>query len=654
MPTKTAKGEEARTARSKLARTLLVALGANDEVATAGAAEASEDGQFLDDIVTSLVDDGVVSLARLPDRRASEQDLDRAILGPAFLGALDRRRGHAAGPRERSRLARLYALAGDAEKASSCYREVLDEKGYVPLPLVIEIAQCAARAGERAVALGAVDRIAEVVLTGDAGKEGRVEDVALAGGALERARDVALELEAQGEGAVRLAPLGVLESPRAAANRAVALARAAVLLYERSGLKRESARALDGLGRAQMAAGDRPAARATFERRRALAVAQGETAVAARSLETAATAFNSTGDAEAAVDRLEQAADLHASSGDKRSAARASLRAAELRTGRGDLAAAASTLERARAYAAASGEPVLEARVRLALARSAAAEGQLGVALREAEAAAFDREQAKDKALLGEARILRAAALLAAGARDEASQELARARDLAEGEAAVLGIELRAEVQLALGRAAEAHDLLADAARAHATADRPLAALRARVRRAEAALEAGDRATTASLLSLAATSEAPELVARIALLDAALATDEAEKRSALDRAFDLAFATDHYGPRVAAGLARGAARLALNKPAVAAADIRAALEAIRDARKSLPDERRAAFVATSGVRAAYDAGKAVREALDAHRTERKKTGAADDETSGVESAINALDVLLGQLGSPAS
>src|SRR4051812_34092294 len=63
LPSASARGEEARAARAKLARSLLLALGASADVADAGANEASDDGQFLDDIVTSLVDDGVVSLA---------------------------------------------------------------------------------------------------------------------------------------------------------------------------------------------------------------------------------------------------------------------------------------------------------------------------------------------------------------------------------------------------------------------------------------------------------------------------------------------------------------------------------------------------------------------------------------------------------------
>jgi hypothetical protein len=147
------------------------------------------------------------------------------------------------------------------------------------------------------------------------------------------------------------------------------------------------------------------------------------------------------------------------------------------------------------------------------------------------------------------------------------------------------------------------------------------------------------------------TCEAPELVARIALVEAALAQEESPRRAALDRAFDLAFATDYHGPRVASATARARARLALKKPAVAAADARAALESVRDARKSLAEERRAAYMATAPAREALATARAVRDALEDYRT-RRKTGAAkqDDETAGVETALNALDLLLGQLG----
>jgi hypothetical protein len=635
-PPRTGKGEEAHAARSRLARHLLTALGASEETATAGAAEASEDAQFLDDIVTSLVDDGLVSLARMPERRATEADLDRTLLGPAFSGALDRRRGLPAGPRERARLGRLYALAGETEKAASCIREVLDEKGPIPLVLVLEVAEIAAKAGEKALALGAVDRIAEVVLTGDAGKDGRLEDVALAGGALERARDVCLALDA--------------------APRAVALARAAVLLYERSGLKREAARGLDGLGRAQVAAGERPQARSTFERRRALAVAQGEPLLAARSLELAAGAFLATGDAEAAVDRLEQASDAYGASGDRRAACSAGLRAAELRISRGDLTVAASTLSSARAHAVSCGDSKLEAATRVALARSRLAEGQLGPALKEAEAAAFELEQRSDPKAAAEARVVRAQALLAAGSPAEAAAELALAQEAVAGAAAARSIELRAELRLAEGRADEAYALLADAGRVHAAEHREIEALRTQLRRGEVALGLGDAKGAAARLALIASSattssEAPELVARVALLEAAVATEDAARRSALDRAFDLAYATDHHGPRIAAGVARAHSRLALGKPAVAAADVRAALEGIRDARASLPEERRAAYLATPLARDAYTAGKTIRDALEKLKAERGK--ASDDETAGIETGLNALDLLLGGLA-PAS
>src|SRR5207302_5881712 len=78
------KGEDAQGARARLAKHVLLHLGAGDEEAAAGAAEASADPRFLDDIVEGLVDDGSFALARLPDRRATEADLEPSLLGPAF------------------------------------------------------------------------------------------------------------------------------------------------------------------------------------------------------------------------------------------------------------------------------------------------------------------------------------------------------------------------------------------------------------------------------------------------------------------------------------------------------------------------------------------------------------------------------------------
>ena len=627
------KGEDARDARIRLARQLLESVGATSEIAEAGAGDAADDPHFLDDVVASLVDDGVVALSRLPERRANEEELERANLGPAFTGALDRRRGVPAGPRERARLGRLYALAGDIEKAASCYREVLDDRGPVPLSLVLELAHTAAKASERSLALGAVDRVAEVVLTGDAGQDKSPEDATVAGSALERAAEVALQL--------------------GAAPRAVALARAAVLIFERAGLKRESQRALGPLGRALLATGDRPGARATFERWRALASSQGELGMAARSLCVAADAYLLQGDVEAGADGLEQAADVLAASGQKRAAAKAALRAGELRAARGDLGPAGIALERARAYAAAGNDAALETAVRVTLALARVAEGQLGVAFKEGEVALFDREGKKDLAGAADARVALAQASFAAGDVEGARAQILASRDHVTGGAAARALELRAELAALDGRADDAQALLADAGRFHSLEKRDAEAARTIVRRAELALAAGDPARARAQWTIVAASEVPELVARTALLEAALDENEDNRRSALDRAFDLAYSKDYHVARVAAGLARAKARLTAGKPELAAADARAALEALRDARRSLPDEMRPAYLATTARRDAVAIGQEVREALAKIRTDRATAAAPPDETGGVESSLNALDVLLGVL-SPAT
>jgi hypothetical protein len=624
------KGEAAREARIRLARKLLESVGAPPDVAEAGAGDAADDPHFLDDVVASLVDDGVVALARLPERRANEEELDRALLGPAFSAALDRRRGNPAGPRERARLGRLYALAGEVEKAASCYREVLDERAPVPLSLVSELARVAARAGEQALSLGAVDRIAEVVLTGDAGQDKSPEDATVAGTALERAAAVALEL--------------------GAAPRAAALARAAVLIFERAGLRREAQRALGPLGRALLATNDRPGAWATFDRWRALSVAQGDLAQASRALEVAAEAFLAHGDLEAAADWLEQAADVLASAGEKHAAARSGLRAGELRAARGDLGAAGIALERARAYAAGAGDSELESAIRISLARARVAEGQLGAALREAEAALNDRESKGDAAGAADARVALATACLAAGDPEGARAHLASARDHSTAAGGAFALELRAELALLDGREDDAQAHLADAGRLHALDGRDTDSARTAVRRAELALAAGDVDRASTRLSALSSLEAPELVTRTALLEARLAGSDEVKRSALDRAFDLAYSKDYHAQRVAAAIARASARLASGKVELAAADARAALETVRDARKSLPDDRKARYLAAAGRVEVANVGKAVRDAL----AGLTASGAppTEDQTGGLESSLNALDVLLGLLASP--
>ena len=327
------KGEDAREARTRLARGLLEGVGATPDVAEAGAGDAADDPHFLDDVVASLVDDGVVALSRLPDRRASEEQIDRGLLGPAFSSALDRRRGMPAGARERARLGRLYALAGEVEKAASCYREVLDDRGPTPLSLVIELAHVASRAGERALALGAVDRVAEVVLTGETGQDKSPEDATVAGSALERTAELALTLGAaparRGSRARRRPDLRARRARSASRQRTLGPARA----------RRSSPRAI-APERARPSSGG---ARSPS--------AQGELSLAARALEVAGDSFLGTGDIEVAADWLEQSSDVRSAAGEKAAAARTALRAGDLRAGRGDLGAAAVAFERARAYA---------------------------------------------------------------------------------------------------------------------------------------------------------------------------------------------------------------------------------------------------------------------------------------------------------------
>ena len=143
-------------------------------------------------------------------------------------------------------------------------------------------------------------------------------------------------------------------------------------------------------------------------------------------------------------------------------------------------------------------------------------------------------------------------------------------------------------------------------------------------------------------------------MARIALLEAALSEGDDVRGRALDRAFDIAYSKDFHVPRVVAGVARARARLGAGKPELAAADIRAALEAIRDARRSLPDDRRKVYLDAAPRRDAAALGQAIRDALATRRTERASGAGSPDETGGLESALNALDVLLGVLVPAAS
>jgi hypothetical protein len=468
---------EPRERRTELAEVLCRSAGLIDGLSERAAALAAGE-DFVEDVADALVTVGVYRPD--PDQPlgpvARLETLSSLPADPELVRALDLRRAESLSSLLQVRLARVYALVGQTEKAASCFRTVVARDEPLSLAVALEVAEAAAVGGRRAVALGAIDWLAECLLTRDDISEGPRSDDPVRGDPLEM-------------GAL-LERAALVATKISADPRTVALARAAANLYERMGRDADarrclglSAEALHRLGQAKKAL---TAAKALREKARQGQAPEDE----AKALQIVAARITAAGQAKEAVKLYVEAAELLAAAKSARAgdawrlAAETLADMGQLERGRGLLGAAAK-------QAAEAGH----ARDALALRAEAAGldmvMGQLGDALSEANALreAWAELEPSDPA----AAIVQGRARALIGDVDGAREALAScALDVDDWRTAGAASRIRAEVALSEGRGDEARMLLADAARAFLEAKAKADAAEALLRRAELSLDAHD------------------------------------------------------------------------------------------------------------------------------------------------------------------
>lgn len=466
--------------RRRLAGLLARRAGLAPAAVSARAEAARDEEAFVDGAVRAFVDRGCYAHELLSARRVRLEDLDALPAGRELEDALDRRRGRSTDGLELVRLARLYALVGQPERAASCYREVLALRGVLPLGLAIRIAEVAAAGGDVALALAGVDRVAELILTSADPAQGAEpvpggdplrDDPFGAAALLERARDVALDV--------------------GYAARAVALGRAATTLYERLSRRPEALRSLAGQARALLGVGNPKKALLTAERWRDEALEAEAPGEEGRALEFLAERLAEDGQLREAAELLGEAVEVWRGVGDVPAALAAARARASYMQADGTLDMALRVLDDARAEAeeADLGGAILE--LQEAAVRVALRLGRPGDALARAEALrrACEAEPGREEAGAA-AIVLMAAALVLAGDASRALRALGRVALALEDPAAVgRSLEVRAEVAAAAGRVGEARLLLVDAARSLLAGDATLAAAECLLRRGELAVE---------------------------------------------------------------------------------------------------------------------------------------------------------------------
>ncbi|MGE0713583.1 MAG: hypothetical protein AB7N76_36715 [Planctomycetota bacterium] len=508
----------------ELARALVAAAGLNGDEAPGAVEALLADPAFPRPLVRELVAKGraglgsgelsVVALPDLPSTAEWRTELDKLAM-------------HDPDPLACYRIGRLFTVAGDEEKAGQLYRRLMTREAPLSLSLAVDVAEAAARAGNGALALGAIDRVAEALMhRRDRAEEEPLDplqhDLVALGELLERARDAALLADA--------------------APRAATLARTAVNLFERANRRDETRRALLGAVRALRAAGLSDHALGLAKRLRTNAQRDRSARDEAAALAEVAAQMLADGEtprAQAlfrqAAERLEEAKELAAAAPHRRAVAELLALEGKLEQARRELADLAARAREAgqERLALELGEDELELALRL---------GKVGPALGAAEGLRKGWEALGEPARAAAAVVGLAHALSLAGDRERALKALSRAaRDLSEPTSVAASLRVRAELAHTDGRGEEARLLLADAAREFLRAGAAARADECWLRRAELALDQGERSEAQADLEAALEGGvAARYELRTELVRARLCEDEDEREILVDELYERA------------------------------------------------------------------------------------------------------------------
>lgn len=405
--------------------------------------------------------------------------------------------------RELFHLSQLYAALGLPERAATALRELWNRM-ELPLEHTLHLGRRAAAASGLEVALAAVDRVAETILTRDPdasdGHDLLRESPHQAAVLLGAARDVAL----------------TAGDP----YRAASLARAASALWGR--LEQPALRwaAIAKQAQVLVAANQHTKARQVLGRWRDEAQEQGDVAAEARAVRANAEWIAEEGKLGHAASLLADAVELFDAAGEEVQSLDSRLRQGEFLALEGSWDGALKTFALARDVAVANEDELRLATLWVSEGECALELGRFSHAMRCAESG---RENASPETL-ARSTLLVAGVLTAAGDGKRAQKALLRLID--EGPAVqARSLELRAELALGRGDEAGARLALADAARLHGTTARTRWAS-CLVTQAELALLQGDADACRALCEKADTVDAPALDLRHELLQARLGDPE--------------------------------------------------------------------------------------------------------------------------------
>jgi tetratricopeptide (TPR) repeat protein len=387
--------------------------GIREDLAERISEEVAPDNRFVEHLVDSLVSRGIFQPRGEVYERVTLCNFEGLTLPGDFKNQLERKRLTASSPEEWCRLGHLFACAGDQDRAALCHRTGFGLISQASPEFLVTLSEAIDPARNKSLALGCIDRVAEIILTGDQALDNpdrhdlTSEDPAGCAVLLDRACQAAIRCHEPG--------------------RAASLARAATALFERCGLRYKLQHALGSLASALTDLGDLEGALRTIERRRLVLSAESDYLHVASCYEQMAMLSESCGNLDNASRYYELAVQVYESVIDPRNAALAAQAQGSLYLRHGRLDDAVDSYERSIEIGAEISEVVGPGH--LGAACSWEAMGNLSTALRCARRSVEAFEELGDSMLLANAKLQHAYFLVQLGMADDSSSMLEESRD---------------------------------------------------------------------------------------------------------------------------------------------------------------------------------------------------------------------------------
>lgn len=591
-------GQVTRSRREQFILGIFLNAGLQPDPAERLLEQSLETRDFMEQLVDSLVTFGVFQPEGELYERVTIEDLGGLEPTRDFFNHLERKRLSCSLPEHWCRLGRLYGISGEAERAALAHRTCFGLMPEMTPELLVSICEGTDPAVDRPLALGCIDRIAEIVLTGDQALDSPDRQDMTS----DDPAGCAVLLDRAGLAALRVGEPG----------RAASLSRAATALFERTGLRSRLQSALANLAVILRESGDLAGALKTLERRRTVLSAESDFGNLARCHRDLAEVAEARGELNRAAHHLEKEIELYESIVEPTYAAAAARALGEFNLRHGQVDDAAEAFERARELA--EDELVDRALAQVALVETWRAMGTLSTALAENDEALRRMRDTDESLILAQLLLNRAAVLVRLGRYDDA--------ELALNEALATDPGARSLPDVGMVEA------LSAAYQGRADQDLP------RIREAfNEALEDEDQSAAAELAlaaaaSLDAKAESPRVLwlrdavkalddlglehrERIALIRARLAGSTDEIVDVFERAAlsDLAFL------RLESAVALARAHADVERFGSATRPVTSALRSLGDLLARLEPEHRESFIHTPLVAELLDVARTVRGSL---------------------------------------